>query len=114
MDGQNFYRLTSSFQAFYSITSSAPYAANVYRLEARCDVSNNSSGTARIVYLKVRFIGGYTDPGTSVFDTILTDDEIDGTFLVTVTEKRASGKLLPSGDFTVSRPSYSISTLTGT
>lgn len=113
MDGQNFYRLTSTYQAFYSVTSSSPYAANVYRLEAKCDVANNSSGTARILYLRVRFIGGYTDPGSYIEDIPATNDEIDGTFVVTVSEKRAAGKLLPSGDFTISRPSYSISTLSG-
>lgn len=113
MDGQNFYRLTSSYQSFYSITSSAPYAANIYRLEAKCDVANNSSGTARILYLKVRFIGGYTDPGSNPADNPATNDEIDGTFIVTVTEKRASGRLLPSGNFNITRPNYTISTLTG-
>lgn len=113
MNGQNFYRLTSSYQTYFTISSSAPYAANIYQLQAKCDVSNNSSGTARIVTLLVRFIGGYTDPGSSINDFPNTSDEIDGTFAVTVSEKRALGKLLPVGDFVVSRPSYAISSITG-
>ena len=84
MNGQNFYRLTSTYQSWYSIASSSPYSANVYRLEAKCNVSNNSSGTANIVYIRVRFIGGYVDPGDHPLDSPRTNDEIDGTFAVTV------------------------------
>ena len=111
MNGQNFYRLTSSYQTYYTISSSAPYAANTYQLQAKCDVSNNSSGTARIVTLRVRFIGGYVDPGP--LGPPFTNDEIDGTFTVTASEKRALGKLLPIGDFVISRPAYSISSISG-
>jgi hypothetical protein len=113
MNGQNFYRLTSTYQSWYSIASSSPYSANVYQLEAKCNVADNSSGTANIVYIRVRFIGGYVDPGDYFLDSPRTNDEIDGTFAVTATQKYASGKLLPSGNFSVVLPSFGFSSITG-
>lgn len=108
MNGQNFYRLTSTYQAFYSLASSSPYASNRYVLEARCNVANNSSGGATLVEIRVRFIDGYTDPGPPA-----PNDGVDGLFSVVVDEKKASGKLVPTGTFSVASPSYSITTLSG-
>jgi hypothetical protein len=117
MNGTNFYRLTNLFQEFFSLSSSSPYGANRYVLEASCNVANNSSGTANIVYIRVRFIDGYTDPGDHPEDNPRTDDGVDGTFAVAVTEKRAEaiGGLLPnSANFVIQRPTYLISAITGT
>jgi hypothetical protein len=113
MNGRNFYRLTNVFQEFYRFTDSSPYTANRYILEARSNVANNSTGTATSVDIRIRFIAGYTDPGPG--GPPFTNDEIDGTFSITVTEKRASGTLLPSGNFTITRPTYTItSAIAGT
>jgi len=112
MNGRNFYRLTNTFQEFYRFTDSSPYTANRYVLEARSNVANNSTGTATSVDIRVRFIAGYTDPGPG--GPPFTNDEIDGTFSITVTEKRADGSLVPSGRFTVVRPTYSITPIAGT
>ena len=112
---RNFYNLTSSFQEYYSASASSPYGTNRYVLEARCNVANNSSGTANIVYLRVRFIDAYFDPGPG--GPPFTDDGVDGTFTVAVTEKRAEaiGGLLPnSTNFVIQRPTYSIAAITGT
>lgn len=114
MDGQNFYRLTNSYQVLFSQASSSPYAANVYQLEVKSNVADNSTGTANIVNFRIRFIGGYVDPGDYPLDSPRTNDEIDGTFAITATQKFASGKLLPSGDFTIALPSYSFSAISGT
>jgi len=123
MNGQNFYRLTNSYQNFYTLSSSAPYSANSYNLDAKCDVADNSAGTATTVFIRVRFIDNYTDPGitllvpgptTATTADFLPDDVIDGTLTVTVTEKRATGSLLPSGTFTITRPTYSITAIGGT
>jgi hypothetical protein len=118
----NFYNLTSTYQEYYSASSSSPYSSNKYALEAACNVGNNSSGTANIVYIRVRFIDGYVDPdvllGRPGGGTFLPpDDGVDGTFTVTASEKRAEaiGGLLPnSGNFIIQRPTYSISAITGT
>jgi hypothetical protein len=112
MNARNFYRLTSTYQNYYSLLSSSPYTSNSYNLDARCDVADNRNGTATTVYLRVRFVDNYTDPGPG--GPPFTVDAVDGTFTVTVNEKRATGTLLPSGTFTITRPTYSITALGGT
>ena len=112
MNGRNFYRLTNTFQEFYSLADSSPYTANRYVLEARSNVANNSTGTATSIDIRIRFIAGYTYPDT--LGPPFTNDEIDGTFSIVITEKRADGSLLPSGRFTITRPTYSITSITGT
>jgi hypothetical protein len=112
---RNFYNLTSAFQEYYSASASSPYGSNRYVLEASCNVANNSSGTANIVFLRIRFIDAYFDPGPG--GPPFTGDGVDGTFTVAVTEKRAEaiGGLLPnSGNFVIQRPTYSIAAITGT
>jgi hypothetical protein len=114
---RNFYNLTSAYQEYYSASSSSTYGSNRYVLDAACNVANNSSGTANIVYLRVRFIDGYQDPDLGRPISFAPDDGVDGTFTVTATEKRAEaiGGLLPnSGNFIIQRPTYSISAITGT
>jgi len=121
MNGQNFYRLTNSYQNFYSLTSSAPYSANSYNLDARCNVADNSSGTATTVYIRVRFVDDYVDVfndpplPTQVANASMfpPDDVVDGTLTVTVTERRATGPMVPSGTFTITRPTYSITAIGG-
>lgn len=114
MNGQNFYRLTNVYQNYYSLTSSAPYAANSYVLQAKCDVANNSGGTASVVYLRAVMTDAYVDPGNLPTDVPNTSEGVDGVFTVTVTEKKATGFLIPSGTFTITSPTYSAGTITGT
>jgi hypothetical protein len=115
LNGTNFYRLTNSFQQYYSISSSSPYASNRYVLEARSNVANNSSGTANQVFIRIRFIDGYSDPPGGNPGQFPPDDGVTGTFTVSVTEKRAEsiGGFLPSGNFSIQRPTYSIAALSG-
>jgi len=108
MDGQNWYRLTNSFQQYYSLSGSSPYGANSYALLARVtDTSNNSSGAAANSQFFVRFTDNYVDPGQSPLnpqpDTI---DAIDGTFSIAVSLVFATGVLVPSGfgNFVVTQP----------
>jgi hypothetical protein len=117
---RNFYNLTTAFQEYYSASSSSPYGSNRYVLEASCNVANNSSGTANIVNIRIRFIDGYVDPDRQAGESELLnppDDGVDGTFTVSVTEKRADaiGGLLPNSEnFVIQRPTYSIAAITGT
>jgi hypothetical protein len=116
---RNFYNLTTSFQEYYSESSSSPYGSNRYVLEASCNCigANNSTGTANIVYLRIKFVDGYTDPLGGNPGQFPPEDGVDGTFTVTVREKRAEaiGGLLPnSGNFVIQRPTYSIAAITGT
>lgn len=111
--GFNWYNLTNAgWTEYYRYTASSPYASNTYRLEARTNVANNTTGTGTVLEIRVRFVGGYADPGPG--GPPFTNDEIDGNFTVTVTEKRADAKILPSGNFTIIRPTYSTIAITGT
>lgn len=96
-----FYTLTNSYQAYFARSSSTPYSANTYQLSAKCDVANNSAGTATIVYIKAELIDSYVDPGAPA-----PGDLVDGTLTITAQELKASGTLQPTGDpFTVNPPS---------
>jgi len=106
--GVNFYSLTGAYQTIFSSTATSPYASNIYKIEAYCNVSNNSAGTANIVYFRITFTDGYQDPGTPA-----PGDLVDGTLLVSVTEIKASGVLFPSGTFTVASPIYSLTSISG-
>jgi len=71
----NAYDLTNSYQTFYEFTSSAPYAANRYKLSAKCNQPSNLTGVATVFTLKIELIDDYTDdpqPGP------LPDDEVFG------------------------------------
>ncbi len=102
----NYYDLTNSYQTYYQTGLSAPYSSNYFRLEARCDVANNSGGTASQVEIRITARDDYTDPGTPP-----PGDSIDGTLSITVEELKASGTLFPSGSWNITSPSYSISAI---
>ncbi len=59
----NFYNLTSSDQTFYSQGTSGTYSMNRWTLQARCNVANNSSGTASTITFTAIWQDIYTDPG---------------------------------------------------
>jgi hypothetical protein len=102
----NYYTLTNSFQTYYQSSLSTPYSANNYRLEARTDVSNNSNGTATILTLRVTLTDAYTDPGAPA-----PGDSVDGTITISVEELKAAGTLFPSGSFSITSPTYSLSSI---
>jgi len=111
----NYYTLTNSFQTYYQSSLSTPYSANNYRLEARCNVANNSAGTATVLTLRVTLTDGYTDPGNSVrapYDVPDTVDRVNGVLTVSVEELKAAGTLFPSGTFAITGPAYSLSVVT--
>lgn len=108
----NYYTLTNTPQAYYQNTLSTPYSANNFRLYAWTDVSDNSSGTASVLYLKVSLDDAYVDPDiTQGYPAGFTPPTgyVDGTLSVNVEEIKATGPLFPSGTFTITSPSYSIS-----
>ena len=94
LNGTNFYRLTNSFQTYHTSTSSSPYGSNNYRLQASCNVADNSTGAANIVNIRVLFTDGYVDPDvTAGFpETFRGDiDQVNGTLTV------SSDMILPTG-----------------
>jgi hypothetical protein len=112
----NYYTLTNSFQIYdqTSVSAAYQYSGNNYRLEARTNVSNNSTGTATQLFLRVTLTDGYADPATAPHtpDTIPPGDLVNGTVTITASELKAAGLLQPSGTFTVVSPSYSFSVVT--
>jgi len=106
----NFYTLTNSYQTYYSLSTSTPYSANNYILEARCNVANNATGTATQLEIRVRLSDNYVDPGAPP-----PGDLVDGTITITAEEVKATGILKPSDDpFTIAAPTYTFSSITAT
>lgn len=111
-----YYTLTNSYQTFYQSSLSTPYSANNYKLEARCNVANNSTGTATQVEIRVTLTDAYVDPATAPHtpSTVPPIDVVNGTLSIAVSELKAFGQMLPSGTFTVTSPSFSLSAITAT
>jgi hypothetical protein len=108
----NFYTLTNSYQIYYQGSLTTPYSANNYKLEASCNVPDNSAGTATEVYLRVTLSDTYVDPDTLSFaNNQPPGDSVDGTLTISVEELKASGNLVPSGTFTITSPTYSLSAI---
>ena len=103
--GLNFYNLTNSYQTFYNLTTSAPYSANQYRIEVVSNLADNTIGGATTLTFRVTYTDSYSS----------SPDTVDGTLILTVDELRASGTLQPlgTGPFVITRPSYSISGISG-
>lgn len=109
----NYYTLTNSYQTYYQNFLSSSYSANSYKLEARTNVANNSTGTATQLELRVTLLDSYIDPDVATGANFLPNDVINGTLTVSVSELKASGQLQPSGTFSITSPSYSLSSITG-
>lgn len=104
----NYYTLTNSYQTYYQESMSTPYSANNFKLEAKTDVANNSSGTATILYIKGTLSDGWVD----LYPGLPPADSVSGTIAVNVEELKATGSLIPSGTFTIASPTYSLSSIT--
>ena len=114
LSGINFFSLTNSYQTFYTTTGSAAYSANQWRLEALCNVSSNTTGTANSITFRVTWTDNYTDSGAGGSPNPPPGDLVDGTLTLTVDQVRPSGFLQPSGSFTIVAPSTtSVSAISG-
>jgi hypothetical protein len=138
MDGQNWYRLTNSFQTYYTLAGSSPYGSNTYNLQARVtDTADNSSGAAASSQFRVLLVDNYVDPGVAPGSSFFPggggsgaggggggqqtatpadfppDDSVDGTFSIAVSLVFATGVLVPSGfgNFTVTQPTVTFGPL---
>jgi hypothetical protein len=108
-DNNNFYTLTNSYAdtIYYYKSASTPYSSNYYELAAKCNVADNSLGTATEVKIRILLRDDYVDIGPPA-----PGDLVNGTLTFTVDEIKAAGVLLPSGNFTISSPTYSLSSIT--
>ena len=107
----NFYTLTTAYQQFYNVSSTTPYSANFYKIEALCNCTDptNVNGTASVVTFRVTWSDSYVD-----VDPTPPGDLVDGTLSLTVEEFKAAGALQPTGSFAITSPTYSISSITAT
>lgn len=93
-----FYNLTNEFQEIFSAYGSDIYALNSYRIYARCDVADNTNGTAKTI----RFNIEYNDNKDVIYDI-----NVNGILTSTVRQYRAVGN-----NVEVASPVYS-DTFTG-
>lgn len=108
----NFWNLTNTYQVLYTGTGSQQYyTGNTYQVRAACNVLDNSLGGATQILIQWNL----TDAYVAFRVPSLVPDLVDGNLTVSVEELRASGNLLPvgTGPFTIQRPSYSITAITG-
>jgi hypothetical protein len=115
LNGENFYRLTSTFQEWTSTSYTSPYTANRWRITARCrDVANNGLGTSADIEFQAEWIDGYVDPGNYYLDVPNDEDKVTGTISLTVSTLEATGILQPvgAGAFVVESPIVTISAIT--
>lgn len=107
----NFYTLTTSYNdnIYYYKSASTPYSSNYYELSAKCNVADNSAGTATEVKIRIVLRDDYVDLGPPA-----PGDTVNGNLTISVDELKAAGVLLPSGDFTIASPTYSLSVITAT
>ena len=108
----NYYTLTNSYQTCFQSFLSSSYSANSYKLEARTNVSNNSTGTATVLELRISLLDSYVDPDVAFGASFPPADVVNGTLTIAVSELKASGQLQPSGTFSITSPSYSLSSIT--
>ena len=108
-----YYTLTNTFQTYYTSFASSPYSNNSYTLEARSNVVNNNTGTATQVFLRVTLADSYIDPDVASGASFPPTDSVNGTLTMTVSELKAAGSLQPSGSFTITSPTYSLSAISG-
>ena len=114
--GTGFYDLTDSYKVLYELSASGPYASNIYRIEAKCDVPNNQTATATKVFIRVSFSDNYTD----AWPDVAPPDKVDGTLKVEIEELKAAGPIFkitdtttPTGTWLLPSPTYSITNLIG-
>jgi hypothetical protein len=119
-DGQNYYRLTSTFEPWYTASDSSPYGSNYFRIFARSpNVGFNNSGTDNQVQFLVYWADNYVDPGTSAVPStgyippasgFPPDDLVDGTLTIAVSTLFSTGTLVPAGagSFVVEDPTVTI------
>lgn len=119
-DGTNYFRLSSSYQVWSTVTGSSPYTLNQWRISARTPtVSDNSAGTAREIDFLVEWVdnhvplGGDTETGSPVVPGPFGPDFVDGTITLNVDTLEATGVLEPitAGNFTIITPTITIGSI---
>lgn len=113
----SFYQLTDVYQQVYIKLASSTYSSNNFTIDAKCDVSDNTTGLASTLTFRVRWTDAYVDPDTlnplPSPPSFAPNDVVDGTLSLIVEELKATGPLLPDGTFSLISPTYSLTSITG-
>lgn len=108
--GLDFYSLNTTFRDYYELQATGAYTANTYNLQARCNVSDNSTGTATEVVIRVLLLDPYSDPINRDGGSYPPDDGVTGTLTTRLDEVKATGFLQPSATpWSVASPTFNIS-----
>lgn len=117
-NGSNWFRCSNSFQKIYTLSGSSPYGSNEFEVWSRCDVADNSNGSAKRLELMLRWNDDHDPQGlppsspTPVPSDLNTEgpDYVDGTLRYDAVAYYASGLLTPgsAGAFTVQPPTVFI------
>jgi hypothetical protein len=107
----NFYSLTDTYQTLYELSSSVPYAANSYLIEAKGDNFDPATLIPSTVIFKITWTDAYEDS----FPSAPPPDLVDGTLSLFIEESKATGPVfnsittaLPFGVWVLPSPTYSI------
>jgi hypothetical protein len=89
------FNLTNTYQTIYYKSGGSTYSANNYAIKAKCDVANNSTGTATVLYIQIEF-NDISKPGAgygtgNIFPTADIYDHIDPNLTSGVGIRYASG-----------------------
>jgi hypothetical protein len=97
--GSAVYGWSNTGVSVYSISSSAPYASNTYRIEAAANV-DNAAGAASIFFFNLSWTDPYVDPSPG--NPPSPEDIVDGTlaYTVEITYPTGGHALTPSGTWT--------------
>jgi hypothetical protein len=114
-EGIGYYSLNTSFATYYTATATGVYSANTYRLQAKVNVADNSSGAATILTIRVLLTDPYTDPPVigpsgpvAPSGPFPPSDGVDGTLTTRVDEVKATGFLQPTGAaWSMTSPTFS-------
>lgn len=109
--GINFYSLTTTDQKFDEQRGTGTYTGNYWRLFAKCNVANNSAGTANQIIFTIRWLDGYSE-NSSTENNQEPREGVSGNLSLTVTQRRAFAALYPdliTGSFQAPRPIWSSS-----
>ena len=104
LNGQNYYRLTSTPNVWATRSASSPYGSNIYTIKAS---TPDTIGAVKTVTFLVEWTDGHVSTNGS-------PDTVDGTIALAVTTLEASGNFEPAGTgtFIVTSPTITLSNIT--
>ncbi len=105
----NFYGLTNIYNSLISYTVSGiySYTGSEFKISAKCNVADNSSGTATTI----NFLVQWMDPAGDVYNSVY-GDAVDGALTLSSATLEATGALIQGSQFTVESPAISYSSFT--